>query len=341
MTSRRLDRLYGRRIDPEITTATQLNEVYKRITNSDSVKYTLGAMQPIDPDYTAATFAEGDRVWNQLDKNLSSTNDCVKRYQGSTTNDTHIKAKSDIDLLTILTSSYDLEAPQTPDNPYEGDPVQDLIGLRREEISILENVFPEAIIDRSGSKAIAIEGGSLRRKIDVVPCNWYNTNLYTKYNDETYRGVKILDADKKIRIGNTPFLHNALIDIKDRRVNGGMRKAVRLMKSLKYDTEAINLTSYDIVAIAYNMDDDLLNFRHEMELAILESCCQYCNRLLWDENLRARILVPDQHRTVFKEGHATKSGLSDLAIELTDLRNDVVNENTRSFQKLTDARIYY
>ena len=335
----RLDRLYSRRIDEEIHNAQQLNEVYKRLTQSDSVKYVLGAMQPIDPAYTKATYAEGERVWNHLDKALSQ--DCVLRYQGSVTNDTHIKAKSDIDLLTITTEFFSLELPQTPSHPYEGDPLQDLIDLRNEEIKILDSAFPEVTVDSSGGKSICLEGGSLRRKIDVVPSNWYNTNLYAEHGEEVYRGVKILDAKNKTRIGNTPFLHNAFIELKDNRVNGGLRKAARLMKSLKYDTENINLSSYDIVAIAYNMDDELLNFRGEMELALLESCSQYCKRLLWDDTLRASISVPDGHRAVFKDGHATKLGLAAMVRELNTLRDDVMTENARSFQKLADARVYY
>lgn len=335
----RLDRLYSRRIDNEIQNATQLHEVYKRLTQSDSVKYVLGAMQPIDPAYTKATYAEGERVWNQLEKAL--TIKCELRYQGSVTNDTHIKAKSDIDLLTILTRFHDLEAPQTPSNPYQGDPMQDLFDLRKEEISILDNAFPEVTVDSTGGKSICLEGGSLRRKIDVVPSNWYNTNLYAQHREEVYRGVKILDAKNNTRIGNTPFLHNAYIDLKDDRVRGGLRKAARLMKSLKYDTENIDLSSYDIVAIAYNIDQDLLNFTDEMELAILESCSQYCERLLLDDALRASITVPDGHRAVFANGHATKAGLTSLLREINILRNDVMTENARSFQKLSEARIYY
>ena len=46
MSYNRLERLQGRRIDPEVIGAKQLNEVYKRISQSDSVKYVLGAMQP-------------------------------------------------------------------------------------------------------------------------------------------------------------------------------------------------------------------------------------------------------------------------------------------------------
>jgi len=337
--SGRLNRLYDRRIDPIVTNAKGLNEVYNRITQSDSVKYVLGAMQPIDPEYTKVTFGEGDRVWNQLAKALSMG--CEMRFQGSTTNDTHIKAKSDIDLLTIVTAFHDIEPPQTPFSPYGGNPTQDMIDLRNEEIAILSNAFPEVSVDTSGSKAIALDGGSLRRKVDVVPSNWYNTNLYTEKNDEVYRGVKIFDCKTNLRIPNTPFLHNALIKIKDYSVNGGLRKAARLMKSLKYDTENVDLSSYDIVAIAYNMDDKLLIHTPDYELKILSSCTEYCERLLGNEFLRNSILVPDGYRTVFKDGHATIAGLEDLTRELHTLQHDVLTENSRSFSRLSEARVQY
>lgn len=147
MSYNRLERLQGRRIDPEVIGAKQLNEVYKRISQSDSVKYVLGAMQPIDPEYTKATYAEGDRVWNQLEKNLTIT--CELRYQGSVTNDTHIKAKSDIDLLTVIGRFFTLEQPQEPSSPYQGDPIQDLRDLRKEEIQILDRAFLDPVFNLS------------------------------------------------------------------------------------------------------------------------------------------------------------------------------------------------
>ena len=339
MNYNRLDRLQSRRIDPDIITAKQLNEVYKRIGQSDSVKYVLGAMQPIDPEYTKATYAEGDRVWNQLEKNLKIS--CKLKYQGSVTNDTHIRAKSDIDLLTVIDKFITLERPQEPSSPYQGDPVQDLRDLRKEEIQILDGAFPEVKVDASGSKSISLEGGSLKRKIDVVPCNWFNTNKYAETGNDVYRAVQVLDADTGERIKNTPFLHNALIDQRDRSVNGGLRKAARLMKSLKYDTESIDLSSYDIVSIAYNIDQELLNLTSGLELTLLQSCCDYCERLLQDGYMRDQIYVPDGHRKVFENGHATRLGLEQMTRELVALRNDVLNENSRSFQKLAEARVSF
>lgn len=106
----RLDKLRARRIEEPIVfdAAARLpNEVYTRIAQTDSVKYVVGAMQPIDPRYTKNTYAAAERVWNQLDSHL--TIGCDREYQGSVTNDTHIKAKSDIDVLLLIQHFVTLE----------------------------------------------------------------------------------------------------------------------------------------------------------------------------------------------------------------------------------------
>lgn len=335
----RLDRLNSRRTDSDVVQAKHLNEAYRNIAQSDSVKYVIGAMQPIDPEYTKNTYLQGERVRNQLENRLSEK--CEFKYQGSVTNDTHIKAKSDIDLLVIIDKFFTLEKPQEPNSPYKGDPLQDLLDLRKESESSLIQAFPEANVDTSGSKSIAIEGGSLTRKIDVVPSNWYNTNKYAETGNEIYRGVQILDTSGPRRLANTPFLHNAWIDHKDNETNEGLRKACRLMKSLKYDTENIGLSSYDIVSIAFNMPNSYLNMPRGSELGLLSSCLDYCRILQSDSVLRESIDVPDGHRKIFAPGHATTAGLDQLTKELDALANDVLRENQRSFRKLAEARVEY
>jgi len=335
----RLDRLNQRRLDTDIVEAKLLNESYRNISQSDSVKYVIGAMQPIDPEYTKNTYAQGERVRNQLDNRL--TEKCEYKYQGSVTNDTHIKAKSDIDLLVLIDKFFSLEKPQEPQSPYKGDPLKDLLNLRKESEDALEQAFPQATIDKDGSKSISIEGGSLTRKIDVVPSNWYNTNKYAETNNDIYRGVKILDKSVPCRLANTPFLHNAWIEHKDNQTNGGLRKACRLMKSLKYDSENIDLSSYDIVSIAFNIPNEKLNLPRGSELLLLASCLDYCHTLQSNLILRESLTVPDDHRKVFTEGHATLTGLNQLTAELDRLANDVLRENHRSFQKLEEARVEY
>lgn len=335
----RLEKLSARRTDPYITQAKLLNEAYRSLSQSESVRYVVGAMQPIDPEYTRNTYAQGERVCNQLRNRLDTT--CEYEYQGSVTNDTHIRARSDIDVLLLINKFYTLEKPQEPLNPYKGDPIQDLLDLRANAIVSLDAAFPEATVDSSGSKSIAIEGGSLQRKIDVVPSNWYNTNKYTETGQKMHRGVQILDAKNRTQLINTPFLHNAWIEHRDSNTNGGLRKAARLLKSLKYDTESIDLSSYDLVSLAFNIPENELNVPRGMELATLNSCHSFCVELQHNRQKMTSLDVPDGHRKIFAEGHATLNGLNQLTAALSALVNDVLTENQRSFKRLSEARVDY
>jgi len=296
-------------------------------------------MQPIDPVYTANTISEGERVKSQLQKSLSES--CEYGYQGSVTNDTHIKAGSDIDLLTLIEKFYTLESPQKPISPYIGDPVQDLVDLRNASERILKQAFPEVKVDCSGSKSISLSGGSLKRKVDVVASNWFNSNNYANSSLKIDRGVQILDKDKKQRVLNYPFLHNHRIEMKDREVGGTLRKAIRLMKSLKYDSEAVNVSSYDICGIAYNIPTERLHIARQYDLSIVAICHGYCLELVNNELLRNSLDVPNKTRKVFGVAGASVADLQQLTKQLEILSTDILNENKRSFVKLAEARIEY
>lgn len=212
--------------------------------------------------------------------------------------------------------------------------------LRSESEESLQDAFPAADVDGDGSKAICIDGGSLTRRIDVVPATWYNSNHFAQTGDETVRGVRVFDIETGAFITNYPFLHNACIDVKDARTLGGLRKAARLMKSLKYDSDTVTLSSYDIVSIAYNIPDNQLAFAPPFELRIVDSSHDYCVQLSRDASLRSTIHVPNGTRPVFggRDG-ATEKQLDELVAELRQLRQDILSENARSFVKLAEARV--
>jgi hypothetical protein len=337
----RLEALHRRRVDNQVKLASQLNEAWDRVKTSEPVRFALGAMQPIDQDYTRKSFEEADRVANQIEKNVPQSVEFD--YQGSTTNDTHIKAASDIDLLTLLSPTrhfYFVEPPLTvaPGNVYTGDTLADLSKLRADCISILRDKFQTATIS-PGSKSIAAEGGSLARKVDVVPSAWLDSQEWQQTKNKAYRGIKVLDSSVNQLIPNKPFLHNNLLDNKDRRCIGGLRKSIRLMKSLKYDASTeVKLTSYHICAIAYNAPDQFLTVAPGHDLLLLEQTRQWCVRVRDDANLRDNMMVPNGTEKVFHSGGAQLPGLNQMIVELEGLERDILNDNRRSFAKLAEAR---
>lgn len=337
MAYNRLEKLQSRRVDPSIRTS-QLNEVYKYIQENDAIKYAIGAMQPIDPEYTRNTFKECARIENQLDGKVPAEFD----HQGSVTNDTHIKAHSDIDLLVAHTDFCTIEPPNTPTSRYSGNSISELVRLRNNSTTVIENAFPEVDIDKTGSKSVCLTGGSLRRKIDMVICNWWHTTDYVKTGHNFYKGIQVLDISIPTRISNKPFLHNALIEVKDDNSNGNLRKLVRLLKSLKYDSERNDcLSSYDICSVVYNMDENLLSCPKGQELLLMQRCNEYLLDLIRNDQKRSWLWVPNRTRLVFCAEGASLSQLKVMQYLLQELLNEIEQGLSRSFKKLAEARVDY
>lgn len=319
------------------------SQSYERTRQPESIKYAIGSMQPVDEEYTTNTYKEGDRVKNHLATKLPENGIEVEfKYQGSVTSDTHVKAHSDIDLLAIHSAFFSLEPPQLPAFPYRGDPVNDLVQLRINSARILKTAFPQADIDESGSKSLSLSGGSLRRKIDVVAANWFDTNEYARTRLSYHRGIMILDYENKERPQNQPFLHNHHIDTRDKQVNGNLRKAVRLLKNLKYDADKkVEVSSYDIAALAYNMPTHLLNVPSWHELRLVSNCSSFLLSVITDSKLRENMVVPDGSRKVFGTPGATLTGVTALYIEVHELEQAIMQELQYNRSTMREAVVVY
>lgn len=316
-------------------------EKYASAREGDTIKYALGIMQPIDPEYTANTFKEGDRIKEQLKAGLSNTSVNPEfEYQGSVTSDTHLKRFSDIDLLTIHGQFSTLAPPQKALVAYHGNPLQDLIDLRKYCVAILKKAFPATDVDNTGAKSITISGGSLRRKVDVVPANWYETSEFVQTNLSYFRGVMILDKDVPERVKNQPFLHNKRIDDKDRRVGGAIRKAIRLLKSLRYDSvKKINVSSYDIAGLIYSIPDDQLLISPGYELTIVEIVFSYLHYVIRNKSYQNTLMSIDGSRKIFGNPGTDEQNVILLANELYTLYQDILAELSKMNRKLATARV--
>lgn len=330
--SKRLDNLKKRRHDEEILKKAMagkyeiLTESYDSLKDASSIKYVIGAMLPVSQSYTQNTYAEAERVQNQLLALKSKGYQFEFKYQGSVTNNTHIRAHSDIDILTLHLGFTSLEPPQKATNPYKGDPVQDLCKLREDSVEILEKAFPVAKIDNSGAKSISLQGGSLKRKVDVVPSNWYDTVKYTQTKLGYYRGVMVLDYKARKRIENTPFYHNKLLNDKDSSTAANYKKVVRLLKTLKADADTdIKFSSYDIASLIYHMENtDLIVGRSPLKL--ISKSLEYMKYVYSNNDFRGSLKVPDGSRHIFAPNHATTEGLRLLIIELDSIYEDLLDD---------------
>jgi hypothetical protein len=231
-------------------------------------------------------------------------------------------------------------------SPVNYDTLKALQQLRYESESVLDFSFPAAKVNKNGAKAIKISGGSLRRPVDVVPSNWFDTADYQRSFEEVDRGVEILDKHVPKRILNTPFKHIQQINIRDQLSLGGLKKAIRLCKNVKADAESdgtkIELTSYDIASVLWHADVVALRVGVTYELAILAEATRFLDDLVRREAYARSLRVPNNSRYIFDTEEKIEC-LRLLSLEMDDLSERVVREQAKllnHLQALNRERIF-
>lgn len=331
----RYDRLKNRRLPTE----KQFGEALRAFSATEvdrDYRYLVESMQPIDPEYTENTFAEADRVRSQLATRLPSKYSAEFDYQGSVTSDTHIRIHSDIDLLAVHSGFISLDPEALNINPYTGNSMTELLAMRSDTAIALRAAYREATVGATPGKAIAISGGSLRRKIDVIVGNWWHSATYQQYKQKVVRGINILDSKVPRQLKNLPFLHNYRIDEKDNRTRG-LRKVIRLLKTLKYDAEPeLKISSYDIAALAWNMSTEALAVTEGNYLQLARNAAAELKKWIDQPLLRATLDVPNTTRKVFCPEGAAIAGLASLHSELHELLASI--QRARANQPITFSR---
>lgn len=308
-------------------------EAYERRAHGKHTKYALGAMQALDAEYTRNSIAEGDRVKAQLADRLDAAFRPAFRYQGSVPLNIHIRFVSDIDLLTLRTDfvTYDRTGPRANIYMPSSDPSPPatcLAQMRSQCEMALRAAFPAVTVDTSGSKAISLSGGSLRRKVDVIPSHWHDTASYQLTGSEAERAVSILLKDKAQTMQNLPFMHISRIEHKDVVTWGGTKKVIRLLKTLKSDSDysaEIGLSSYEIAGLAWHFEDDTLKVLEERELALLWSAKRHLNFYVAAKEFAMSLMTPDGSRRII-DTDAKFRALKLLSLEVDQLVEAVVKE---------------
>ncbi|MCM1546203.1 MAG: hypothetical protein NC033_04115 [Clostridiales bacterium] len=278
-----LDDAYSLRHDATAYESFKTASAYRALAESEVVRYLIGAMSPVSQNYTQQIVACRTRVKNvlrQMNDGCYSDAPLEFDYQGSVSNNTHIRRYSDVDLLTIIGKYETLEHPQKPAFPYKGVPEDDLNVLRQRCIDTIRKSMPSVHVDTQGAKSIAVTGGSLIVKVDVVPANWYNSNEYAKTQNKIYRGIQVYNAKTNKRILNYPFWFNDLLRQKDEATGGAFKRGVRMLKNIKVDTERkrnikVALSSYGISSLLYSVN----NYRYFIGTSPLKLLAVLCGAL--------------------------------------------------------------
>ncbi|PZX34291.1 conserved hypothetical protein [Cupriavidus phytorum] len=312
------------------TGAAPIFESYEKRARSESLRYALGAMQEVDQLYTQVSIKTGERVKNQLVTGLERRGEAADiRFQGSLPLNIHIRRYSDVDLLVLPGSFliYDCIGPlATTYRPSPLDRVDVVKKLRSDCYDVLSNAFREVDVDNSGAKCIAMSGGSLARKVDVVPALWYDTIEYQRTRAVEDRRVEVLDLPRGTLDGNYPFKYMARVDKKDHDTMGGVKKAIRLLKTLKYDAETpVDLSSFDIASIVWNMPDVSLRYPVYLETAIIVGALNFLSLLVADRVYAESLFVADGTRKIIRSNKDFE-GLKALRDELVDLTESIASE---------------
>ncbi|MGW8192534.1 hypothetical protein [Sphingomonas hankookensis] len=302
----------------------------KRATTQPHTRYALGAMQAVGDRYTQISIDTAERVGKQLIANLPMS--VSFRLQGSVPLDVHIRGVSDVDLLTLDNRFLTYNRFGSRANTYSSTTLTSLgalLELRREAERILKAAYPAAKVDCSGGKCIALSGGSLARPVDVVPSHWDDNAAYQSSLQEHDRGVTILNKAVPETLGNLPFLHIKRVHDRDTLALGGLKKAIRLTKSVKNDAEnessAAKLPSFDIAALLYHADQTALRSGYTYELAILRETQRFLDWCYHNKEAAKQLKTPDESRCILNTEDKF-TALTTISVEMDALAKEVARE---------------
>ncbi|HDR9009719.1 TPA: hypothetical protein QDB08_002689 [Burkholderia vietnamiensis] len=331
-----LDSADGRRT--ATASATPITESYERKGKGDAARYALGCMAEVAPEYTAISIMDAKRVRTHLEE--QTEHEVTTRLQGSVPLNIHIYASSDVDVLVLADWFRTVASPIVSPSKYNISsnlsPLNELQKLRGFCEKLLEEKYPAANVDTSGAKSIAISGGSLARKVDVVPAHWVDSVDYQKTGDDATREVSILDKAQQTRLKNRPFLHMARIEEKDSATEGSAKHAIRLLKCLSRDSDNdIKLSSYDIASLVFHMDTNELKTGAVLPLQLLNRVEVYLRFLEANPPYAKSLQTPDGTRKVLDSTGKINS-LSMLRQELTDAIENVAGEYNPELMRIFD-----
>lgn len=242
--------------------------------DADVVKYVRLAMNEVDDSYTQKVLSAGNTVKQSLDANQTGIQ---YEFQGSVMTRTHIRAASDIDLLTITPKFFNSEISKVRQeignsykytytqnrhlqnyanqfSSFQGNSLQVLRDLRRDDENILTQRYSRC--DISKAKSIKVHPLQYRIDVDVVVASWFDSFDYAlRGKDKVYRGISIYNKKNDAQESpSLPFLSIERINSRSAEINGRLKKMIRFLKNVKEDSgQDINLTSFEINAICYDI----------------------------------------------------------------------------------------
>ncbi|RZK45140.1 MAG: hypothetical protein EOO61_01085 [Hymenobacter sp.] len=324
--STRLNNIQARKYDAE-TNRTLVSESFRSLNIPEDIKYLMESMRPIDKSYNDKTLLAADNVKKHLENGLSLHFSRAYRTQGSVKSGTNIKTHSDIDLLAIIDKYFYPES--YPQNPYtESDPDVDIRELRKQTTQVLSNIYQD--VDASGESCVSIFNKSLKRKVDVAFCFWYNSAKYDQTQDEHYRGVRLYKYPSGTKKQDFPFAHLNFVNSKGDYTNDGSRKGIRLLKNLRADCDdkLDNLSSFQLTTIVDSIESNGLMYQVGAEITIAQAISKQLGSLIDSPSYRRSVKSPNGLETPLEHDEIVPDLLRiklDLDTLIGDASKDIAN----------------
>ena len=316
------------------------------VSYSDILVYVRTAMKAVPEEYTKRSKEAGERVKEHLAKELKSVS---YKYQGSVMTNTHIRGASDIDLLVITEKYYQWNGAEVRNilnnfaekskynsaqiqllekeldySSYQGDDLQDLRDIRMDGEKVLQSVY--SICDTSKPKAIKIHNLNLKRDVDTVVANWYDSSFSIAHGKGENRAVQIYNKAEHSRgPANYPFLSIFRINERSSNTNGRLKRMIRFLKNVKTDSDyEIDLNSFDINAICYDISTSMYHNASFYELVpvIYKQLKSICEDSTHADSLRS--VVGTEY--IFRYNQNKLKALRQLLSEVEGIANDLGKE---------------
>ena len=229
--------------------------------------------------YEANTYAYALDLRSNTGKNITIL------IQGSYANNTNVKTKSDVDIATILESTFipEFRSEITSKDYNFTDGTFTAKELKDEVEIALNKKFNNEGVERK-DKSIKVHGNSYRVDSDVVPA--YRFRDYRDDYDilvDNYVGGIEIRPDSGGKIINYPEQHIKNGKVKNIQTNYYFKKHVRILKKMKYIMQdlnyssANNVSSFGLESLFWNIPNEvfmrytILRFTFDELLTFLDS----------------------------------------------------------------------
>lgn len=309
-----LENLLGRRYD-EALRESIVSDAFEEYDYPDSLKYALESMQEIDPSYSYKTFHIAKKIQEKIARRFSTLNIKIDfRYQGPIQTETHIVLYGGVELM-ILSEALDPE------------PWKTINSLTQELMDIMtsDGTFKEV----SYASKLKIKVTTLKPtcEVNILPAIWLDNPEFRQSKREIDRGISEYNLALKTRKRYLPFRNIARINSRDRHCNGGLKKLIRLLRTLQRDASTpIDLSNYEISSILFSIPEKQLRFNSEYSLSLLGVASAQLGRVSNDRPYREKMISPSEKELVFGAKDQKAEEIIKLKKELDDLIADLQEE---------------